>query len=296
MERNIEIVADDNNLCGESPVWDYVNQRMLWVDSGSPFVFQYCPSTSKKTISDIGLEVSGIAVNRDGGMIVAGNGLHLWHSKNDCSTIVREYEGETLIFNDIIADAKGCIYAGTLYWNGGNMYKTGKLYLINNDGSICVVDDSIELSNGLGFSPGDKTLYYADSAAGCIYKYDVETDSGELKNKRIFIKVPKSEGIPDGVTVDAEGYIWSAIWYGGKVVRYNPWGGIDRVITMPVKQVSSVMFGGNGLNKLYVTSAREYWHSDLAPDDFNPGELMGGQLYRINLDICGKFEHLANYK
>ena len=295
MNWSIKIIAKDNNGCGESPIWDPINQCILWIDADKALIFKLSLHNGEKSVVSRGLSVSGIALNRDGGLIIAGMGLHLWRNRNDYRTIIEEYEGEALVFNDIIADFKGRIYAGTYYWEEKGMEKEGKLYLINTDGSAQIMEDGIKLSNGLGFSPDNSLLYYTDSAARIIYKYDVEQDEGNLKNKRIFVKVPENEGIPDGLTVDAEGYVWSALWYGGQIIRYDPDGKVCLRIPIPAKQVSSVMFGGRNMTNLYITSAGKYWHSNLIPKGFNPEEPMGGSLYFVNTNIKGKYEHMANF-
>src|SRR5204863_2873660 len=125
------------------------------------------------------------------------------------------HEGEMLVFNDMIAAPDGGVYAGTLYWNESGMTKHGKLYHMSPAGNVKIVDDGIELANGLGFSPDGRTVYFADSAARTIWAYDVDRRDGSLRNKRIFVRVGDDEGIPDGLTVDAEGFVYSAQWYGG---------------------------------------------------------------------------------
>lgn len=296
MDYHLEIVAQDNNRCGEAPIWDYRQGRLLWTDIESALVYQLIPSGVEKTIISGGLSVSGIALNQGDGLVLGGaTGLHVWRGQGDYRTIVSEHETEKLVFNDIIADGKGRIYAGTLYWAAEGMQKPGKLYLIQTDGSVRVVDDGIQLSNGLGFGPDDTTLYYADSAARKIYAYDVAVQTGSLSRKRGFVEVPPDQGIPDGLTVDAEGFVWCAQWYGAQVVRYDPDGKVERRIPMPVQQVSSVAFGGPDLADLYITSAGESWPSNLAPPGYNfKAPNMGGSLYRVRLDIHGRKEHLAH--
>jgi D-xylonolactonase len=174
------------------------------------------------------------------------------------------------------------------------MEKHGRLYLIDREG-VRVVEEGIELANGLGFSPDSQTLYFTDSAARRIYAYDVEAETGALSNRRIFVQVPDEEGIPDGLTVDREGYVWSAQWYGSQVVRYDPEGTVERRIAMPVTQVSSVGFGGEDLKDLYITTAGEPWPSPLAPPGYDSNvPNTGGSLYRIRLEVQGKLEHQAD--
>lgn len=298
MAYNIEVVAADNNKCGEAPVWDAARNRMLWVDIDSSLLFEMDVHSGIRKIISWDLGVSGIALNRDGGLVLCGaTGLHIWRKQGDYRTIVSECGGEVLAFNDMIADSKGRIYAGTLYWGPGGMEKAGKLYLIEAGGSIKVVDEGIELSNGLGFGPDDRTLYYTDSSQRRIYAYDVSPVTGDATKRRVFVQVPEEEGIPDGLTVDAEGFVWSAQWYGSQVVRYDPDGKVERRIPMPVRQVSSLAFGGDDLNELYVTTAGVSWKSHCAPPGYNfDAPHMGGSLYRIRLDVRGKADYVANMR
>jgi len=295
MNCDIKIVAQDNNRCGEAPVWDDQRGRLIWADIESALVYELVPSSREKTILSRDLSVSGIALSHGGNLVFAGAaGLHVWQGQGNYRTIVSEHEGEKLVFNDIIADCKGRIYAGTLYWDTGGMQKPGKLYLVNSDGSVRVVDEGIQLSNGLGFSPDDKILYYADSAARKIYAYRVDVQTGGLSGKRLFAEVPPDEGIPDGLTVDAEGFVWCAQWYGAQVVRYDPDGKPERRIAMPVRQVSSVAFGGPELSDLYITSAADSWPSPLAPRDYDfKASNMGGSLYRVRVETQGRKEQVA---
>lgn len=297
MAYSLEVVAQDNNRCGEAPVWDFARRRMVWADIESSLVYEYFPATDTKAILSRGLMVAGIALNKTGGFVFAGStGLHVWQGHDRYRLVASEHQGESLFFNDMIADAKGRIYAGTVYWGPEGMQKQGKLYLFNSRGATRIVDDGIELSNGLGFSPDGKILYYADSSARKIYAYDVDGRTGELYNKHVMVRIPNEEGLPDGLTVDAQGFIWSAQWYGGQVVRYDPEGRVERCIAMPVKQVSSVAFGGPDLTDLYITTAADSWPSNLAPPgyDFKASNI-GGSFYRVRLDIQGRKEHVANF-
>jgi D-xylonolactonase len=206
--------------------------------------------------------------------------------------IAADFHDEKLSFNDILAGPAGRVYAGTLYW-GETMQRPGRLYLIHPTGRIQEVDDGIELANGLALSPDDRTLYFADSAARRIYSYEVNAQTGELSRRALLVQIAAEDGIPDGLTVDLHGFIWCAQWYGGQVVRYDPDGTIERRIPMPVKQVSSVAFGGKELDELYVTSAAEFWPSHLMPAAIDPKAKMGGTIYRLKTGVQGRPEHTA---
>lgn len=292
----IEPIVQDNNKCGEAPTWDAPNRRVLWTDNETDMTYQYGVDTGERKVLTRGVVVSGIALNRSGGLLLGGpTGLHLWKD-GQWRSVVATHKGAELKINDMIADPQGRIYAGTMYWGAGGMEKTGCLYLIAPDGSIRVVDEGIELANGLGFSPDNRTLYFTDSTARKIYAYDVNPSTGGLSGRRVVVQVPTDEGIPDGLTVDAQGYIWSAQWYGSQIVRYDPQGKVERRIAMPVRQVSSIIFGGDDLTDLYVTTAGQSWVGPYAPPgyDFNAPNI-GGSLYRIRVDIQGRPEHLADF-
>jgi D-xylonolactonase len=296
MSYQIEELVSDNNLCGEAPTWDYRNGQFYWLDGEASTVFQYDPATRQRTVISRDLPVSGIALNEDGGLVFAGfGGLHVWRSQGVYDTVVSTYEGQPLQFNDMIADSQGRVYAGTVYCGPNGVEQLGRLYLIAPGGQISVVDEGIEISNGLGFSLDNKTLYYSDSGARKVYKYDVDPASGALRNKRMFALLPAEEGIPDGLTVDSEGFVWLAQWYGSQVARYDPDGRVERRIAMPVKQTSSVCFGGRDLNELYITSAGNSWRSDLAPAGYDYEHNIGGSLYRVKQEIRGRREHLAKF-
>lgn len=294
MEPSIQAIVEDNNLCGEGPIWDAGKGRLIWTDIGSSKFFQLDPTNDQRTVLGSGRSIAGIALHCSGGLVVAGaTGLHIWQEPNDYKAVLEEHEGQKLRFNDILADPQGRIYAGTMYWGSGGMEKTGKLYLIDRDGSVQVVADDVHMSNGLGLSLDNKTLYYADTAQRLIYAFDVDQATGRLSNKRVFVQVSDDEGIPDGLTVDSAGFVWSAQWFGAQVVRYDPEGKVERRIKMPVAQVSSVAFGGQDLTDLYVTTAADYSPSPLEPTGFDRQTTMGGSLYRIRLDIQGRLEQTA---
>jgi sugar lactone lactonase YvrE len=152
-----------------------------------------------------------------------------------------------------------------------------------------VLDDGIHLANGIGFSPDATQLYFTDSAARIIYRYDYDVQSGAARNRSVLVRVPLDQGIPDGLAVDAEGFLWSAQWYGGCVVRYDPEGKVERRVITPAKQTSSLAFGGPNLDELFITSAAQHFPSPLVPPNYDPGwGCIGGPLYRLKAGIQGK--------
>ena len=130
----------------------------------------------------------------------------------------------------------------------------GALYRLDADFSWVRLDDGITCSNGPCWSPDGRTFYFADSPRRTIWAYDYDLDSGALHNKRVFVSTGAFDAFPDGATVDAEGHLWSALFGSGRIARFAPDGSLDRTVELPVAWVSSVMFGGPGLDVLFATS------------------------------------------
>jgi sugar lactone lactonase YvrE len=292
----VEIIADEKNLCGEGPLWDYRTKTLIWDDMRSSLVFQFDPTTQRTEVVYRDLMVACIALNGEQSFVFGGaTGLHIWEPGSLPSPIATEHNGEALAFNDLVAGPGGRVYAGTAYWGAESMDKPGKLYRFDPDGAVTVLDEGFELANGMGFSPDDQTFYCTDSTRRLIHAYDLNPASGALSNRREWVHVPSDEGLPDGLTVDAEGCVWSAQWYGSQIVRYAPDSSVIRRYPLPAKQVSSVMFGGAELDELYITTAAESWDSPYMPPGYDPHSgLIGGALYRGLPGVQGRPEHIAN--
>jgi D-xylono/L-arabinono-1,4-lactonase len=294
---DLETLASNNDRCGESPIWDADKQRLIWNDMNASLVFAFdYVSGAVQKLNTSGLNAAGMAFNESGELVFAGTGgLHLWREDGESRTLLMQHENELLNFNDILAEPQGRLYAGTWYWGPNEYEKLGKLYLIETDGSVSIQDEGIQLSNGLGLSPDTKMLYYADSTMRRIYAYDVAA-SGSLSNRRVFVDVPSTEGIPDGLTVDSQGFVWSAQWYGSQIVRYDPDGKAERRFQVPATQVTCLAFGGPEWNELYITTASEDWRTRYEPPGYDSLHVhLGGELYRLKLDIQGKPEYKTKF-
>ncbi len=187
LRGSIELAADEQNLCGEAPLWDHREQCLFWVDQDNPGLFKYLPGENQVYTLDRSVQISGIALNRRGGLVAGGrDGLFTWDEGNTCRTILDTHEGMPLVFNDLIAGPGGRIYGGTLYWDESGMVKKGNLYRVEPDGTVEVEDEGMILSNGLAFSPDNRTLYFSDSGRRSIFSYDVDPDSGCLSNRKTF--------------------------------------------------------------------------------------------------------------
>ena len=294
---NYDVISDYPYRCGECPMWDVENQLFLWSDmlAGELFVYDPKHCTVKKLTE--GKNVSGFTLNKNGGLVCATHqGLYLWDEKNGWRCVATEYEGQALHSNDATADPKGRFIFGTTFYDqtAGDGFERGRLYSVEKDGGISIIDEGLGLSNGIAFSPDERIMYVTDTYTREIFKYDYDVVSGRASNKRLFVKVPCTQGIPDGLTVDAQGYVWSAQWYGNCVMRYDPDGNEERKIEVPSGQTSSVVFGGEYLTDIYVTSAAEVVRLSAAPEGYDFDAPHNGCVYRFNLGIKGKEEFKAD--
>ncbi|SVC14239.1 uncharacterized protein METZ01_LOCUS267093 [marine metagenome] len=292
-------LAEESAKVGEGPIWDADTQNLLWTDIQTGRLFRYDPATGTNETIHNGHYVGGFAVNKQGGLLQCiWDGVVLWRSDDDWVRIHGEtYEGERLQFNDISADPEGRVFAGSFLDDG-----LGKLYRFDPDGSVTIAEEGVGCSNGIGFSPDHRTMYHTDSTKRTIYAYDYDQATGDITNRRDFIKLVDTEGVPDGMTVDAEGYIWTAVWFGGCIVRFDPDGTEEQRIHLPAYQTSSVMFGGNNLTDIYVTSANFLVEpgGDLDPADYdwsayNNGYRGGGLFVIKNSGFQGKEEYKSDF-
>jgi L-arabinonolactonase len=154
----------------------------------------------------------------------------------------------------------------------------GKLYRLDrSDVKVCLT--GISISNSICFSQDSKHLYFADSPRRTIVRYELDAASGAIGNPQMFAKTPKG-AFPDGANVDAEGYVWSAHWGAGRVVRYAPDGSISAVVEIPATQVSCIAFGGAALDLLFVTSAREGMSAATLAEQPHAGDVF---VYQVNV-------------
>lgn len=287
---DLEVIADYEDLCGECPVWDEPAQRLYWTDCVGLRFYSYDWVTKKHRIIRRGLEVNGFTLNAPGGFTVTNNsGIWWWDGSANIHLIAEYADGKKCQMNDCTADPSGRLLAGTWFYDPTTDYPLGYLIQVGADGAVRVVDDGFHLANGLGFSPDGRTFYFTDSALRRIYAYDYDQATGDAKNRRVFVQVPAECGIPDGLTIDAEGFVWSAEWYGSRVVRYDPEGKVERTISTPAKQTSSVTFGGPDLSSIIITSASKSEPMPIMPPGYEAQfGYFGGAIYRANVGIRGK--------
>lgn len=252
----IEILVDVKTELGEGPIWDVEEQRLYWIDSFGCKVFRCTVDGREVRAWNVPARVGSMALRSRGGAVLSlATGFHfLDFTTGETQLIVHPEPDKTHNrLNDGKVDRRGRFIAGSMDMNeeGPN----GALYRLDPDLSLHKLDDRIICSNGPCWSPDDRTFYFSDTWSGEIWAYDYDLDTGNVSDRRTFTKLDMSTGgAADGSTVDAEGFLWNAQVYDGRLIRYAPDGSVDRVIEMPVKKVTSVNFGGPNLDILYVTS------------------------------------------
>jgi len=263
---------------GEGPVWDVGAGILWWVNILAPSINRFDPvaGTNKSiTVPDL---VGAMALRSRGGLVLAlRDGFYEFDPDSGSAAAIAKPEtgkpGNR--FNDGKCDRQGRFWAGTM--DHGEKAASGDLYRLDPDGSVKRFAAGFIVTNGLGWSPDNKILYFTDSVGRTIYAFDFDGASGEMENRRVFAHVAEDDGYPDGLCVDAEGFIWGAHWGGWRVTRYDPAGQVDRVLRMPVPQVTSCAFGGPDLDILYITSARVGLDADVLREAPLSGGLFAAQ-------------------
>ncbi|MHC9294699.1 SMP-30/gluconolactonase/LRE family protein [Mycobacterium sp. LTG2003] len=253
----IDVVVDLKTTLGEGPLWDCEQQLLYWIDSADGRIFRSTADGTHIRAWDVGRKIGSMALCRDGenAIVALENGL----ARLDLAdgTITHLIDPEPGLPNNRLNDGKVDKRGRFVFGSMDTLEESpsGKLYSYRPDGSLAVLDEGITVSNGPCWSPDGETLYFCDTWTGEIWAYDYDLDTGAVANRRTFARVDTSSGgAADGATVDADGYLWQALVYGGKIIRYAPDGSVDRVIDFPVRKPTSVMFGGPDLDVLYVTS------------------------------------------
>jgi sugar lactone lactonase YvrE len=222
-----------------------------------------------------------------GWIAVALDGLYAWDpSTNEYQQLVGppDPQNADICYNDAAVDRQGRLLVGTVDMDDP-FRPVGSLFRVDVDGSLHELDTGYATANGIGISPDGGTVYVADQRHNKVMVMDYDTLRGTVSNRRLFASVPKDEGMPDGLIVDSEGFIWNGHWAGWKLSRYDPDGKIERQIEFPVENVISFAFGGAELNELFVTSA--FWgFTDKQMKD----QPWAGDLFHLQTDVQGTIE------
>jgi len=269
------------NILGEGPLWNVKEQAIYWVDILGKQIQRFFPDEKKYEVFDVPLQVGLMAFREQGGLVCGTeDGFYFWEvGSKKMEFIAHPEKGkEGARFNDGKVDRKGRLWAGTMTPQGA----TSALYRLDPDLTVSKLVDRVTISNGIGWSPDNTTMYFVDSIRYVINAFDYDHESGAISNRRPFVQLDADFGIPDGLTIDSEGHVWCAIYDGWKVMRYAPTGEVSAQIDMPVSKPSSCMFGGKDLDELYITTIAD----GLSPEE-KEEQPLAGDLFVVKTEVSG---------
>lgn len=277
---DIEIVANLACQCGERPVWDEDRQRLYFTDNETTHLYCFDVASEQTTkVYEGDAVVGAMTLHEDGRLLLfmARGAIALWTPGGEAEPLLEGIEGEEgSRFNDVVADPSGRVFCGTM--PDGD--RPGWLYRWDPDGTLHTVLEEVGMPNGMGFSPDLQWFYLTDTRARAIDRFRYDASSGELSHRERFISFPEGEGDPDGLAIDSEGCLWSALFFGGALVRHDPEGCPMTRIRLPmVNNPTCPVFAGEGSSMVYVTSAG-------GPDRPESGEA-AGSLLRLRLPALG---------
>jgi len=279
------IAVKQSCILGESPIWSVAEQALYWVDIRNPMIYRLDPASGDVRNWRIQTEIGSIGLAGEGRLIAGTRmGIAYIGLEDNSFEDLADPEGEgrmnAVRMNDGKVDRQGRFWCGSM--DDPGYAEVAALYRIDHDHSVHRMEGPVTISNALCWSPDNSVMYFADSRKRTMWAYDFDAASGAIANRRVFLEVAEGDGVPDGATVDADGFVWVAHMRGGKVKRYDPEGRVEREIAFPVSLTSCPAFGGPDLSTLYVTTAS----SKFEPADFER-EPDAGSLFAVDTDVEG---------
>lgn len=279
----MKLLLDAKASLGEGPVWDPVRKVLYWVDILAHQIHIYDPADGSDRVLSVDQPVGAVALTASGGLIAALQHGFFHVDLDDASLthIASIPADHSIRFNDGKCDAAGRFWAGTMDLAEAN--PIGSLYRLEAPNHLRAMVPGVTISNGLGWSPDNREMYFIDSPIRQVFRFDFDLAQGTLSNRQVIVELREEEGLPDGMTVDAQGMIWIAHWAGSKVSRWNPATG-ERLqeIHLPCSRVTSCTFGGDDLDDLYITTARVG-----LTEEALIAEPHAGGLFRVKVDVKG---------
>jgi sugar lactone lactonase YvrE len=283
----VELALDIRTELGEGPLWDDRRQRLLFVDIVPGHVHEFDPVSGAHRVVKFPWMVGAVALYESGDwLLAAADGFYRADPVSGEASLVAAVEADLPgnRMNDGYVDARGRFWAGTMGMN--RVREAGTLYRLDPDGSVYPMVTPVSTSNGIDWSLDSRIAYYVDTPTGRVDQFDFDLPTGTLMNRRPLVHVPADAGKPDGLIVDAEGYVWVCLWQGSAVHRYAPDGRIDMVIPTPAAQTTKCAFGGANLDELFITSA---WTG--LSDAERAAQPLAGGLFRCKPGVKGRPAH-----
>jgi xylono-1,5-lactonase len=241
---------------GEGLLWSERENAVYWVDILRPALHRLSLADESVTSWPMPGKIGWVVERRDRPGFIAGMQSGFCELTLDPVRVVPrvspepQYPGNRM--NDAAVDGRGWIWAGTMDCDA--RLETGSLYCLDANFNVTRRDTGYIVTNGPGFTPAQDFVYHNDTARGIVYRFAVTPD-GVLHDKEKFLTFSPEAGLPDGMTVDAEGCVWIAHWGGARVSRFKPDGTLERTIPLPAAQITNCVFAGAGLDRMFVTSA-----------------------------------------
>jgi sugar lactone lactonase YvrE len=266
---------------GEGPVWDDRSGDLVWVDISGRLVHRWNPTTGVATSFATDGDVGAVLLCEDGGLVLAIE-CELWRvdAAGEMTVLADVEPTPGVRFNDCRADPRGRLWAGTLHRDR----KQGKaaLYRLDPGNELTEVLPERTISNGIGWNLDGTEMYYIDSTTQRVVSFDYDLDTGGLGDRRVFADIEPTDGLPDGLTVDADGCVWVCLFGGGRIRRYRPDGVLDNEIMLPLTNPTCPGFGGPDLRTLYITTARHR----LSEEQLER-EPLAGALLQLDVGVAG---------
>ncbi|MCB2378000.1 SMP-30/gluconolactonase/LRE family protein [Hymenobacter sp. BT635] len=279
----VRVALAAQNQLGEGAIWNPLDSKLYWVDIEGQQLHVFDPTTGQCRQLPTTARIGTVVPARGGEVVVAQqNGLHRLNTTTGASTLlVNPLTEPSLRFNDGKCDPAGRFWVGTLDMD--DRPRRAALYRLDPDGHLHTMRTHITISNGLAWTADRKTMYYIDTPTHVVQAFDYDNATGAITNARPVIRIPEADGDPDGMTIDAQGHLWIALWGGGQVVCYDPaTGQKQRSIPVPAPQTTSCAFGGPDLRTLFITTARQ----DLSPEQLRHYPL-SGSLFAVEPGVAG---------
>lgn len=262
-DLNAVLVLDEKTILGEGSIWHPKENKLYWIDIEGKILHIYDPVLKVDKQLKVGSRVGTIVPVQSGGALLAlQSGIHKIDTKTGKLTfLINPLIDSNIRFNDGKCDPSGRFWVGTMALDSRK--KGGVLYRFDKDKTVHLMLDSVSISNGIVWTADKKTMYYNDTPTGTIQAFDYDDTNGNITNRRVAVKIPNGIGAPDGMTIDAEGNLWVALWGGGIVGKFNPLTGeLLQKIKVPAPNVSSCAFGGKNLDVLFITTARQWMNEE----------------------------------
>ncbi len=278
----IDVVPLANYHCvtGENPLWHAEERRIYWEDIETGRLFRADPESGEHECFFRGDRVGGFTFQADGSLLLfEEDRIARLERTGERTVLVRGIDAAMVRFNDVIADPEGRVYAGTI----GSSDDNGALFCVERDGSARLLWRGTGCANGMGFTPDGRGFYWTCSTTRRIYLADYDRATGSVSARRVVHAAAENEGTPDGLAVDSRGHLWSARWGGHAIHHLDATCQTIATVALPVANVSSITFGGPGLDEAFVTTAGGTGTAQGGPE---------GTLFRVRgLGAVGQAEH-----